>query len=162
MEGVCNVTHRADGSVVSNPLAPLIDDLDGIAFPDRELLAEYKQFSESDIRSVMASRGCPYQCSYCFNNQYQGMYKDLGKKLRTRSVDNVVAECKELKGRYNAKMIHFFDDIFPFKSSWVEEFADKYGSEVGLPFITNTSFNVCSEYMLTPCQGEGASVCSSA
>ena len=43
-------------------------------------------------------------------------------------------------------MIHFFDDIFPFKSSWVEEFADKYGSEVGLPFITNTSFNVCSEH----------------
>lgn len=146
MEGVCNVTHRCDGVVVSNPLAPLIDVLDGIAFPDRELLAEYKQFSESDVRSVMASRGCPYQCSYCFNNQYQGMYKDLGKKLRVRSVDNVVAECKELKGRYNAKMIHFFDDIFPFKPSWVEEFAEKYPKEVGLPFLTNTSFNVCSEH----------------
>lgn len=149
MDDVMNLTYLKDGELKSNPLQPLIEDLDAVAFPDRGLLFEYKQFSESDVRSVMASRGCPYQCSYCFNNQYQGMYKDLGQKLRVRSVDNVIAECKELKERYNAKMIHFFDDIFPFKPSWVEEFSIKYPKEVGLPFLTNTSFNVLSEHYIS-------------
>jgi len=148
MDGVENLSYIKDGQLISNPLAPLIEDLDTVTFPDRDLLSGFEQFARSDVRSVMASRGCPYQCSYCFNNQYQGMYKDLGKKLRLRSVDNVVAECKDLKEKYHAKMIHFFDDIFPFKSSWVEEFADKYSREVGLPFLTNTSFNVCSEHYM--------------
>ncbi|MBI5562820.1 MAG: B12-binding domain-containing radical SAM protein [Deltaproteobacteria bacterium] len=145
MDDCENLSYMKDGQMRSNPLAPFVEDLDSVAFPDRELLGGYRQFTESDVRSVMASRGCPYQCSYCFNNQYQGMYKDLGKRLRLRSVDNVVAECKALKGRYGARMIHFFDDIFPFKPAWVEEFAEKYKAEVGLPFLTNTSFNVCSE-----------------
>ncbi len=149
MDGVENLTYLKDGVVVSNPLAPLIENLDSIAFPDRGLLAGYRQFSESDVRSVMASRGCPYQCSYCFNNQYQELYKERGRKLRVRSVDNVVEECKILKERYNAKMIHFFDDIFPFNSAWVEEFSRKYPEQVGLPFLTNTSFNVCSEHYVS-------------
>lgn len=149
MDDVMNLTWLDGGEARSNPLLPLIEDLDSLAFPDRDLLSGYSQFAASDVRSVMASRGCPYQCSYCFNNQYQGLYKDLGQKLRVRSVDNVVAECRELKERYGTRMIHFFDDIFPFKPSWVEEFADKYQREVGLPFITNTSFNVSSEHYIS-------------
>jgi len=73
------------------------------------------------------------------------MYKGLGKVVRIRSVDNVVAECVELKETYNAKVIHFFDDIFPFKKDWLNEFVEKYPQKVGLPFFTNTRFTVCSE-----------------
>lgn len=144
-----NLTYLKDGKIISNPLFPLVEDFSGIPFPDRNLLSIYRQFKDTDIRSVMASRGCPYQCSYCFNNQYQAIYKNLGKRIRTRSVDNVIAECKELKEHYNARIIHFFDDIFPFDPAWIEEFAEKYKKDVCLPFITNTSFNVCSEHYVS-------------
>lgn len=140
---------KGSGSVLrQNPLRPLINNLDRLPFPDRELFAEYKQFYKADVRSVMASRGCPYMCSYCYNNQYQKMYSGLGDKLRVRSVDNLVEECFQLKNVYRARMIHFFDDIFPFQNDWIEDFADKYKKRVNLPFFTNTSFNVCSEHYI--------------
>lgn len=145
IKDVSNLVYLHNGEVKVNQIMNLIHNLDDIPFPDREIFFEYKQFYKSDVRSVMASRGCPYSCSYCFNNEYQEIYKGLGERIRVRSVDNVIAECKELKERYDAKMIHFFDDIFPFKKDWVEEFSQKYKQEVNLPFLTNTSFNVCTE-----------------
>ncbi|MDO8125650.1 MAG: radical SAM protein [Candidatus Brocadiales bacterium] len=144
-----NLVHLSNGEVKTNQLLPLIENLDDIPFPDRELLFGYKQFYDSEVRSVIASRGCPYQCSYCFNDQYQAIYTGLGKRLRIRSVDNVVAECKELKERYKAKMIHFFDDIFPFQKDWIEEFSEKYIREINLPFITNASLSLCSEHYVS-------------
>ena len=144
-----NLVYFNNGEVKANQIMNLIHNLDDIPFPDREIFIEYKQFYKSDVRSVMASRGCPYNCSYCFNNEYQEIYKGLGERLRVRSVDNVITECRELKERYGARMIHFFDDIFPFRKDWVEEFSEKYKKEVDLPFLTNTSFNICSEHYVS-------------
>ncbi len=134
-----------NNQLIQNPLRPLVSNLDRIPFPDRELFSGYKQFYEADVRSVVASRGCPYKCSYCFNNEYNKLYDGLGNKVRLRSVDNVIGECVELKNKYKAKMIHFFDDIFPWDNIWLDEFVKKYKEKINLPFLTNTSFTVCSE-----------------
>jgi radical SAM superfamily enzyme YgiQ (UPF0313 family) len=150
LDGASNLVFtNGNGETEKNPLNPLTVHLDELPFPDRELFREHKQFYESDVRSVMASRGCPYHCSYCFNNEYKKMYKGLGKPIRVRSVDNVIAECVALKERYDARMLHFFDDVFPFNRRWVEEFSEKYRAKVGLPFLTNTSFNVCTEHYVS-------------
>lgn len=143
---VDNLVVKGDGNrFTRNPLRRLVRDLDTLPFPDRELFLHHKQFYEADVRSVMASRGCPYRCSYCFNKEYHRLYDGLGPRVRVRSIDNVVEECLELKRIYGAKMIHFFDDIFPFQDDWIEEFADKYSRKVAIPFLTNTRFSVCSE-----------------
>lgn len=146
VDKINNLVFKEDGNLIKqNPLSPLIKNLDILPFPDRELFIDYRQFYKADVRSVIVSRGCPYKCSYCFNNEYQKLYSGLGEKVRVRSVDNVIEECLELKNIYKAKMIHFFDDIFPFKKDWIQEFAEKYAVKVGLPFLTNTSFSVCTE-----------------
>lgn len=146
IDGVNNlVTMDSKGQIRKNPLKPMIKSLDILPFPDRELFVDYKQFYEADVRSVMASRGCPYNCSYCFNKQYNTMYEGQNNRMRLRSVDNIVEECQELKNKYNAKIIHFFDDIFPFQKDWLREFAEEYPRKVNLPFFTNTHFNVCTE-----------------
>jgi len=139
------VFKEGDGQIKQNSLRPLIKNLDALPFPDRELFVDYKQFYEADVRSVIASRGCPYKCSYCFNNQFHKLYDGLRDKVRLRSVDNVMEECLELKNTYKAKMIHFLDDIFPFQKDWLSEFADKYAKKVNLPFLTNTRFDICTE-----------------
>ena len=147
VDGLRNVAVKnSEKAVLKNGLRPLVQNLDDIRFPDRELFKDYPQFYGADVRSVMASRGCIYMCSYCYNHKYQEIYKGLGERFRVRSVDNVVEECVELKSRYRTRMIHFFDDIFPFKEEWIEEFADKYTKKVALPFFTNTSFSLCSEH----------------
>ena len=141
-----NLVYRGkNGQMVENPLQPLAQDIDRFPFPDRELLSEYEQFYKADVRSVIAGRGCPYNCSYCFNDLYHKLYKGLGKTVRLRSVDNIIEECLELKNKYKAKMIHFFDDIFPPQKDWLNEFVEKFPTRVGLPFLTNTRFTVCSE-----------------
>jgi len=139
------VFKEGDGQIKQNPLKPLIKNLDVLPFPDRELFVNHRQFYEADVRSVIASRGCPYRCSYCFNDQYHKLYEGLGDKMRLRGVDSIVQECLELKNTYRVKMIHFFDDIFPFQKDWLEEFADKYAKKINLPFLTNSRFNVCTE-----------------
>lgn len=139
------VFKDGDGKIRQNPLRPLVSNLDMLPFPDRNLLINYKEFCRIDVRSVMASRGCPYSCSYCFNKEYNQLYGGRWGKLRLRSVDNVIEECLELKNIYKAKMIHFFDDIFPFRKDWIEEFTDKYPRKVNLPFFTNTHFDVCTK-----------------
>jgi anaerobic magnesium-protoporphyrin IX monomethyl ester cyclase len=146
VDGIDNLVFNGpDGKIRQNQLRRLIPDLDILPFPDRELLINYKEFCEIDVRSVMASRGCPYSCSYCFNKEYNRLYAGTWGKLRLRSVDNVIAECLELKNEYNVKMIHFFDDIFPYRKDWIEEFADKYPRQIKLPFFTNTHFDVCTK-----------------
>jgi len=143
---VNNLVSKGEGGrIKQNPLSPLVNDLDRLPFPDRELLVDYKQFYKADVRSVIASRGCPYNCTYCFNDQFHKLYKGLGSVVRLRSVDNVIKECLELKNTYNARMIHFFDDIFPYQEEWLREFTKRYLKEVNLPFLTNTRFNLCTE-----------------
>ncbi|MBF0275232.1 MAG: B12-binding domain-containing radical SAM protein [Nitrospinae bacterium] len=145
VKDVPNLGYKEEGKCFYNPLENLENELDIIRLPDRSLLETHLQFYNADVRSVIASRGCPYKCSYCFNNQYQEMYDKKGKKYRIRSVDNLIEECVELKEKYKTKMIHFFDDIFPPQKEWLKEFAEKYKEKVGLPYLTNTSFNVCTE-----------------
>ncbi|EKD28400.1 MAG: radical SAM protein [uncultured bacterium] len=65
---------------------------------------------------VMASRGCPFNCSFCSTHLY------WRKKYRLREVNNVIDEIKFLITKRNAKYIHFLDDIFGLNPKWIEEF----------------------------------------
>jgi len=152
VEQIQNIVFKEkDDSLRQNPLRSLIPNLDILPFPDRELLNNYKQFYEADIKTVMASRGCLYSCSYCCNKQYNELYnKGTADKMRLRSVDNAIGECLELKNIYKVKIIHFIDDIFPYQKNWLSDFADKYSKKIGLPFYAYTHFDVCTkEYVET-------------
>jgi len=53
---------------------------------------------ETSSYNVYASRGCPYKCSYCANHVFASNYP--GKKYyRVRSVDNVINEITDIKGK---------------------------------------------------------------
>lgn len=110
----------------------LEQNLDRVPLPDREFLYKYPENRSNPIKNVMTSRGCPYNCSYCFNSLYRKFYKGENW-VRWRSVDNVIKECVELK-KYPLGLIYFQDDCFAFKRDWLEEFVSKYKKEVGVPF----------------------------
>lgn len=56
------------------------------------------------IAGIMTSRGCPFSCSFC-------TYNAIDKKIRKRSVDNVIEELKELE-KNGTKTVIFYDDNF--------------------------------------------------
>jgi len=53
----------------------------------------------------MTSRGCPWNCIYCFKSLF-------GRTMRFRSPENVIAELKWLKRKYNPRVIEIIDDLF--------------------------------------------------
>jgi radical SAM superfamily enzyme YgiQ (UPF0313 family)/GT2 family glycosyltransferase len=79
--------------------------------------------------SVIAARGCPFQCTFCQpleNNHF-------GKKLRRRSVNMLIDEMLWLKKQFNPDCFMIHDDTFFLQDKWLEEFASKY-EQVNLPF----------------------------
>jgi len=84
---------------------------------------------------VMTGRGCPFQCTYCFNSYYRKLLcKDGAKYVRRRSVDNVIEELKLFKQKYPLREVFFYDDIFTINKPWIKEFCRKYKNEINLPF----------------------------
>lgn len=131
IEEVGNLIYRENERILENRILPLVEDLDTIPFPRRNLLPGENKKAVFCI----TGRGCPYDCSYCFNQSYRQMYRGLGKYCRRRSVGNVIDELKELQeSNPELQMIIFQDDIFILDHDWVREFCLEYRSGIALPF----------------------------
>ncbi len=116
-------------------LRPFLEDLDSLPFMDRELVYAYPFMARFGIKGIWATRGCIFRCPYCFNNRYNHLYKGKGKIVRRRSVDSMIQEIKELANRYRVDFIRIQDDTFILKvDDWVKEFAERWPSEIGIPF----------------------------
>lgn len=132
---ICNIENiwiKKNGNITRMPVRPLIDNLDNLPFPDRELFFKNNAFHENLM--IISSRGCPYRCSFCHNPAEQDYYKHSRRFLRRRSVDNVLNEIKECIKKYQIKRIEFEDEIFNINKNWFNEFCDKYSKEIHLPF----------------------------
>lgn len=114
-------------------LEPLIEDLDKIPFPDRELLYQDKKHRNNPIKHFIASRGCPYNCPYCYNNTNMKLYQGQ-KWTRFRSSENVIREVKEVINKYPTKFVYFQDDTFIMNKEWILKFCKLYQKEVKMPF----------------------------
>jgi radical SAM superfamily enzyme YgiQ (UPF0313 family) len=136
---IANLWLRRNGETIRNPLRPLVSNLDELPFPDRELF-EFDQILAANDGWVdmMAGRGCPYQCSYCCNPALRERFKGMGRYVRFRSVENVLAEIRALAGRYPVKTLNFQDDVFTLDRAWAIQFSQAYGKEFDFPFWINT------------------------
>jgi anaerobic magnesium-protoporphyrin IX monomethyl ester cyclase len=138
-----NLIVKGDGELHENPPRPFLQDLDALPFPDRELWGT----PQRTVFSVIANRGCPYACTYCFNHQHKRLAE--GRYVRQRGIDNVIAECIELRDRYGATKIDFQDDIFILDKTWLREFAPRFRDEVGLPFWCHVRANLITEEVVS-------------
>ncbi len=137
-------------SVFENKVGRWIDELDGLAFEDREIFNFGRIVdNRTGWAEVIASRGCPYACTYCFNVPFFDMYKQDLKDtadqvkmkdfIRRRSVRSTVDMLKDVKERYpNVKYFTFVDDVFAIYSRWLADLAPVYRREVGLPFAATS------------------------
>ena len=92
----------------------------------------------------MASRGCPYNCTYCFNAAYSDLYSGQ-KRVRWRSVGNLIEEIRQVVTMSPTQFVYLQDDTFILNKKWLKEFADKYKREVGLPFHCHTRANLVND-----------------
>lgn len=119
--------------IVRGVQSGFIQDLDSLPFLDKELWEEHVILG--DIYMTMASRGCPYRCTFCFNNFFAKLPEEKsGKYVRLRSPEHVIAELKIAKKRYNIKRVDFEDDVFTTNKKWLEKFLYHYKKEINVPF----------------------------
>lgn len=144
-KNIPNFWFKSSEGIIKNPVQSLIEDLDEIPSPDREVVFKYKGIREGPIKHFIASRGCPYNCSYCFNEAYSELYGEKGKRVRFRSVDALIREIEDVISISPTKFIYFQDDIFILKRNWIEEFAEKYKQRISLPFHCHTRANLVTE-----------------
>ena len=142
-----NLWIKRNGDIIKNPLRPLLEDLDILPFPDRDIFSYPTLYSEREGRgSFLVGRGCPYNCTYCCNHLLRKIYRSEGKPVRFRGVANIIREIKGVIERYPfINSLIFDDDILFLYRKWSEEFAEKYRQEVGLPFRCNARADVTDE-----------------
>lgn len=136
------------GNIHKNLIRELVKNLDVFPFYDRDLLSKYSHYRAPMriLHTSVASRGCYWKCTYCFNDSFMKIYKGKGKLIRYRSVDNVINELKILKERYKAKWIHFSDSNLIAQKEWIMEFCKVYKREkIGLPWCCNIIISFMTE-----------------
>jgi radical SAM superfamily enzyme YgiQ (UPF0313 family) len=138
---------KSDGTIVRNEMGPLVENLDRLPFPDRQVVYEADTlFRSRGKKTFMSMRGCPYACSFCFNHAYNRLTRGKGDVLRYRSVDNVISEIKAVKAAFPLERVCFEDDTFLLKpAGWLPEFADRYAREIQLPMTCNVRCDLVDE-----------------
>lgn len=146
LQSVGNLRFIDDGQVRQNPLLPLNDDLDSIPFPDRKILDEYSDRLNRKTVFVITGRGCPYDCSYCFNHSFNELYEGSGRRCRRRSVENVIREIEDIRiENPELQMVIFQDDIFILNREWVFDFCRLYKEKIDLPFHCHLRANLVDD-----------------
>ncbi len=137
---------KKGGKIYKNAIAPLIEDLDILPFPDRDIYEGYAFLEKETEFPICVSRGCPFNCSFCYNASKKKIY--FGQKIvRKRSVDNVISEIKFLQQRYpNLKSILFNDDNLGLDSKWFNELCEKYSQlDPPPPFVASLRADFINE-----------------
>jgi radical SAM superfamily enzyme YgiQ (UPF0313 family) len=133
-----------NGKVIIGLQKGFIQDLDSLPFFDKTIWEDHVRLG--DLYLTMASRGCPYRCTFCFNNFVAKLPEEKsGKYVRLRSVDHVIEELKIAKRRYKIHKIDFQDDVFATSKKWLKEFSEKYKKEIGIPYNILTHPKYMSE-----------------
>jgi radical SAM superfamily enzyme YgiQ (UPF0313 family) len=159
-KGVKGIWYKENGKIIKNNERITINNLDGLPFPDWSDFDMDKYFLINNYHlPIMASRGCPYSCTYCSNHALRKKLK--GRYVRFRSVKNVIQEIelrlKQYLGR-GLKYFFFYDDTFILDRDYVLEFCREYkeqGYDKLVRWNVNVRANLVTEDIIRAMKGAG-------
>ncbi len=119
---VKGISFRSGGKIYHCENGDIVTNLDSLPFPDREnVIQNYRNgtygdlFYGSPLDIVMTSRGCPFQCNFCFK---------VCNKYRARSPENVLKEIDWVIKNIAPVNIQIMDDSFTIERSRCVEVLD--------------------------------------
>ena len=119
----------------------LVENLDDLPFPDWKYYSQkyplknnFLDFNKKIAVPIVATRGCPYSCfNYCTYPLQQG------RKVRFRSVENVVNEIKYWIINLNTNKFIFRDPVFSINRKYTVDLCNKIINEnLKISFLIET------------------------
>lgn len=144
------IAYRENGTIVKNPPRPPIHNLDEIPLPGYELLPlelylpHPTQCRKTPSYPIIASRGCPFACTFCSASIVHG------KKLRFKGLDRLFEEINLLRKQYKTKSIFFQDSSFTTNRKYVKDFCQRIiEDKIDIEWMCNARVDQVDLEMLT-------------
>lgn len=121
---VPGIFFRRDGAIVSTGRRQRISSIDDIPEPDWSCFP-IEVYIENGLTfganlgrciPILASRGCPYQCTFCSNPMM------WTTKWSARKPENVLAEIRKYRNQYQVTNFDFYDLTAIVKKDWIIAF----------------------------------------
>jgi anaerobic magnesium-protoporphyrin IX monomethyl ester cyclase len=144
VDSIGGLIYKKDGEIRSNGPV-IIADLDSIPQPAWHLLPMQKYkciIAEKPFMTMITSRGCPYQCGFCFKS-------DSDRINRRHNPKRIVDEIESCIKRYNIREVMFYDDTFTLKREHVEAICNEIiRRKIKIKWEAPTRLNVVDENLL--------------
>ena len=117
------LVYREGAEVRDNGLRTDLVELDSLPFPAYQMLEGFPKRFEAALfnypkapsATIISSRGCPYQCSYCDRSVYR-------RSFRYNSAEYLYEHMAFLKTQFGIRHVFFYDDLFTFNRERIERF----------------------------------------
>lgn len=146
-QNIPGLGYRSNEKIYINQPREFIDYLDTLPFPARELLPNYAYrmpfFGKEPFVTVIPSRGCPYQCIFCRAG------KVWGRKIRLRSVKNVLSEIEHITSDLKINNIVFMTDALTLDKKWLIQLCNEIiERKLAINWIANSRVDSVDKEML--------------
>ncbi len=123
LDSIQGLVYRNGSGIKDNGVRTDLCELDSLPFPAYNMLDGFPKTFQPPLfnyprfpsATMISSRGCPYQCSYCDRSVFR-------KSFRYNSADYLYEQMVFLKKEFNIRHIFFYDDLFTFHRRRIEEF----------------------------------------
>jgi radical SAM superfamily enzyme YgiQ (UPF0313 family) len=110
-KSVAGIAYKENGEFIINNYYPLIDNLDQLPFPDRNMLDSCVNYFNPVVKrmpftTIYTARGCPGNCIFCSSPSF------YGRHIRFRSAQNILEELRLIK-QMGYREVFFRDEFFP-------------------------------------------------
>lgn len=125
-------------------------NLDKLPLPKFEIF-NFSKLIASQIKAaiIVLTRGCPYNCTYCWNNFARNLYPNKQYYVRYRSAQNCIKYIQKVQKMYpEVRCFRFQDDLWPFYNDWFEKFSAAYQKQINLPFECHLRANLLNEKII--------------
>jgi magnesium-protoporphyrin IX monomethyl ester (oxidative) cyclase len=148
---------RDNGRPVSNSQRSHISDLDTLPFPAYEKLGGFPKgynlplfsYIYSPGATMVTSRGCPYQCSYCDRSVFKRGY-------RYNSAAYIYEHMQYLRRRFGVRHINIYDDLFTANRRRITELCELLTAKpLGMQFNCAVRTGHADDELLNMLKGAG-------
>ncbi len=119
---ISGLVWRDGDAIVTNPQRQHIENLDDLPFPAYEKLSGFPKgyrlplfsYIQTPGATMVTSRGCPFQCSYCDRSVFKQGY-------RYNSAEYIYNHMKYLRTRFGVRHLNIYDDLFTLNRKRIAE-----------------------------------------